>query len=394
MKTQFLNAVLAATNGRTLASKKLLEIRKQVASEIIQNLATLRAKRIEAEKKAADAAKLAAMTSLPADLPAGAKMSTIKDVFGSRFPSEPIMVRAKNPATEQYIPEIDQDYCFQPPILGGLLTWTRTKAILKDSLWLFGPMGAGKSSVVQQFCARLNVPLFCFEGHERVEAMDFFGGWINTPTGMKWQDGPVTAAARIGGLVLINEGDAIPPSALIALNGVSEGHPILIKETGEVVKLSEGFGLIFACNTGGSGSDGFFTGTFRMSPAFCDRFQIVKCNHLPSNEEETILAKKVPHLPQDVAEKMIAMANEVRDSFSKGILELTMSTRTLIRWGTLASFHQSLKKAGGEPLAYALCTAFAMRGETETTNALLEMGQRIFGGDLNVWLNHGRPVSV
>jgi cobaltochelatase CobS len=91
---------------------------------------------------------------------------------------------------------------------------------------------------------------------------------------------------------------------------------------------------------------------------------------------------------------MVKMANEVRESFLKGTMELTMSTRTLIRWAYLSNFHMALKQSGGEPLSYALNFALGYRAVDTTRVALHEMGQRVFGGDLAVWKNGGLPVPA
>jgi cobaltochelatase CobS len=211
---------------------------------------------------------------------------------------------------------------------------------------------------------------------------------------MYWMDGPVTAAARVGGMVLINEGDAIPQSALIGLNGVLEGYPVFIPETKEIIPVKDGFGIAFACNTNGGGDlSGFYLATLRMNIAFGDRFQHVPVNYMETQDEIEVLLSKVPQLSIDLASEMVRFANEVREAFLKGTMELTFSTRTLIRWACLANFHMVLKQDGGEPLAYALNYALAFRGEDATRMALLDMGHRIFGGNLEVWRNGGLKLK-
>lgn len=396
MKTKFTQlfdeALAAATNtttGTFMSEKKKLTIRAQVASDYIKGLAELRAERIRkeenAKKKAAASAKTAGKTT----------QLTVKDVFGPNFPPIPITVRKRESETQSLIPAIDPLYRFRPSVLSGVLTWFQTREVLKDSLWLYGPTGSGKTSVFEQVCARLNIPVFAFEGHERIEAPEFFGTWVNGPNGMYWVDGPVAAAARVGGMVLVNEGDSIPQSALIGLNGAIEGHSIYIRETKEVIHIKDGFGICFACNTNGGGDlSGLYIATLRMNIAFGDRFQHVPVNYMEPQDETEVLMSKVPQLSFDLAKEMVRFANEVREAFLKGTMELTLSTRTLIRWSYLSNFHMTLKQGGGEPLAYALNYALGNRGEEPTRMALLDMGHRVFGGDLAIWRNGGLPLRT
>jgi cobaltochelatase CobS len=396
MKTKFnqlFDAALATaastSTGTFMSEKKKLAIRNQVATDYIKGLLDLRVKRIEREEEAKK------LLAAPAKTAGKTALLTVRDVFGPNFPPIPITVRKRVAETEEFIPKTDPLYRFRPSVLSGVLSWLNSCERLKDSLWLFGPTGSGKTSGFEQICSRLNIPVFSFEGHERIEAPEFFGGWVNGPKGMYWVDGPVTAAARVGGMVLINEGDAIPQSALIGLNGALEGHPIYIHETSEFVHIKDGFGIAFACNTNGGGDlNGDYIGTMRMNLAFPDRFQHVPVNYMEAKDEIEVLLAKVPQLSFDVAETMVKMANEVRESFLKGTMELTMSTRTLIRWAYLSNFHMALKQSGGEPLSYALNYALGYRAVDTTRVALHEMGQRVFGGDLAVWKNGGLPVPA
>jgi len=396
MKTKFTQlyeeALAVATNpttGTFMSEKKKLAIRTQVASDYLKRLAELRAERIrtevEAKKKAAASVKTLSKTA----------QLTVRDIFGQNFPPIPITIRKRESETQDLIPKIDPLYRFRPSVLSGVLTWFETREVLKDSLWLYGPTGSGKTSVFEQVCARLNIPVYTFEGHERIEAPEFFGSWVNGPNGMYWLDGPVTAAARVGGMVLVNEGDSIPQSALIGLNGAIEGHNIYIRDTKEVVPIKDGFGIAFACNTNGGGDlSGFYIATLRMNIAFGDRFQHVPVNYMEPQDETEVLLSKVPQLSFDLAETMVKLANEVREAFMKGTMELTLSTRTLIRWAYLSNFHMTLKQSGGEPLAYALNYALGYRGEETTRMALLEMGHRVFGGELAIWKNGGLPLKI
>lgn len=65
------------------------------------------------------------------------------------------------------------------------------------------------------------------------------------------------------------------------------------------------------------------------------------------------------------------------DSYENTI-EVTLFTRTLIRWADLALKFQSLANQGIEPLSYVLDRALAFKVTRPTRAMLHELEQRIF----------------
>ncbi len=58
--------------------------------------------------------------------------------------------------------------------------------------------------------------------------------------------------------------------------------------------------------------------------------------------------------------------------------EVTLSTRTLIRWADLTVRFQPLASQGIQPISYALDRALGFRASKETRAMLHELAQRIF----------------
>jgi cobaltochelatase CobS len=88
---------------------------------------------------------------------------------------------------------------------------------------------------------------------------------------------------------------------------------------------------------------------------------------------------------------MVSYANEVRGLFmgarSNGadtVLEVTFSTRTLIRWANLTVKFQPLAWQGLSPINYALDRALAFRASPESRVFLHELSQRFFANDANI----------
>ena len=81
---------------------------------------------------------------------------------------------------------------------------------------------------------------------------------------------------------------------------------------------------------------------------------------------------------------MVSFANEVRKLFMgdadsyENTIEVTLSTRTLIRWADLALKFQPLANQGIEPLSYALDRALTFKATRSTRVMLHELVHRIF----------------
>ena len=164
------------------------------------------------------------------------------------------------------------DYRFRPALLSDLLAWHQADARVQhhDGLWLTGPMGAGKSSLVVETAARLNLALVQVNARRRLELADLVGHLTAIGGDVLFQDGPLTTAARCGGWLLVNEADLVDPGELAGFNTLLDGGPLVIAENGgEVVAPAPGFGLICTANTVGLGdATGLYAGTQRLNAPY------------------------------------------------------------------------------------------------------------------------------
>ena len=275
------------------------------------------------------------------------------------------------------------DYRFRPALLSDLLAWHQgiARGQHPDGLWLTGPMGAGKSSLVGETAARLNLNVVQVNGQRRLELADLIGHLTVLGGDVLFQDGPLTLAARHGWWFLLNEADLMDPGELAGLNTLLDGGPLVLAEnSGEVVHPAPGFGLIATANTVGLGdASGLYAGTQRLNAALLDRFWVVNVDYPEPAEEAAVVRAAAPSLPTAIIEKMIETANEVRRLFQsdEGGVELTFSTRTLVRWAYLT---QQFRNAP-QPLEHALRRALTNRAEPETAAAIHGIVQRRFGGE-------------
>ncbi len=278
----------------------------------------------------------------------------------------------------EMIPRINPNYVFRKDILSDMLAWIRGAAG-DDPLYLVGPTGTGKSSVVEQVAARLKIPLYVVSCHEHMEIPEFFGRFVIRNGNMEWADGPYLQGLKDaeGAWVLLDEVDTLEPGTFIGLNALNEGRRMTIPETGEVVDpLKNGAKIICAGNTAGNGdSTGLYQSTKRHNLASMGRFMMVEIGYPEPAEESLVLEKAVPEVPSAIREKMVEVAGKVRELFTNQQIEVTFCTRTLIRWCRLSKFYKT--KPNIDVMTYSLDRAIGFRAEAESRSAMHEIVQRI-----------------
>ena len=284
---------------------------------------------------------------------------------------------------QPYTPQKDAAY-LPPAWLADVIMGFRQG----ENLWIFGETGTGKTSAVKFIAAHFNWPVYEVTAHSRLEFPELCGAYHVKDGNMVWHDGPLTAAMRGGGCLLLNEGGLLDPSTAAGLNSILDGSPLFVPELNEYIPRHEEFRFVVTDNSNGAGdSTGLYQGVLRQNLAFCSRFLFIRTSFLTPEEEMQILKAKCPALPQDIAAKMIEYAGLVRQSYigsttpgeGAQTLAITMSPRDLIRWGNLTVAYEFLKKQGKDVVEYALDRAFAFRADNANRQTLLELKQRVFG---------------
>ncbi|MBD3776771.1 MAG: AAA family ATPase, partial [Thiotrichales bacterium] len=72
-------------------------------------------------------------------------------------------------------------------------------------IMLKGPTGCGKSRFVEYMAYKLGKPLITVACNEDMTASDLVGRYLIDINGTRWQDGPLTVAARIGAICYLDE---------------------------------------------------------------------------------------------------------------------------------------------------------------------------------------------
>ena len=208
-------------------------------------------------------------------------------------------------------------------------------------VFITGLSGNGKTTMVEQVCARQKREYFRVNITCQTDEDDLLGGFRLVDGETVWQDGPVIAAMKRGGVLLLDEID-LGRHAIMCLQPVLEGKGVFLKKINQFVKPAAGFTVIATGNTKGKGSeDGRFAGTNILNEAFLDRFPVTVEQDYPSvSIEKKIITKKMNSLgtvDADFAENLVKWSDIIRKSFHQGAVDELITTRRLINACT--AFH-------------------------------------------------------
>ena len=231
---------------------------------------------------------------------------------------------------EVFVP--DADPCYVP--------WGNSKdveSIVRSGIfyptYVTGLSGNGKTTMVEQACARLGREYVRVQITPETDEDDLIGGFRLVNGETVFSKGPVIKAMEAGALLLIDEIDR-GSNKIMCLQGVLEGKPVMIKKTGQVIKPADGFNVIATANTKGKGSeDGRFIAATIIDEAFLERFTItIEQPYATAATEKKILTKhmdKFGVVDADFADKLVTWAETIRKTYEDGGVEEIVSTRRL-----------------------------------------------------------------
>ncbi|QXW20155.1 AAA family ATPase (plasmid) [Comamonas aquatica] len=266
-----------------------------------------------------------------------------------------------------YCPVLNPDYVFENERFRDMLTfWIMGFRALK----IIGDPAAGKTSFVEQWHARLGLPLFIVSCHENMTEADLVGQLLPQENGsLKWCDSPLLSIYRHGGSVLLDEWNNMNPNAATLANAMLEGYAVTIPHTGEIVRPHPQ-ARFFATQNPVDGKT-VVQGRYVQDSASDDRFMEMHVDYLKPDLEKQIVFKslrKVDKASSDealllTASKLVDVANEIREKFrsnevpSNAAFHKPMSTRVLVRWAQLTVGFRTVKTE--KPANYAIKRAFS-----------------------------------
>lgn len=259
------------------------------------------------------------------------------------FPSFPV-----GHVFQDYVPNHDADYVFETGVRQACLMWFSEP--LETALWLSGPTGCGKSSIVEQIANRFNWPVMKVTAFPEMDISTQIGSLritsdpLTGDTKTVFVHGPLAMAYKYGMVYLLDEYDQLENSCANAFNTVLEGGNLIIAETGEVIKKHENFRFVATANSIGQGDmTGMYGGVKMQNTANLDRYMFVNTTYMAPDFERKIVMKHIPD--ETIASKFVMVANMIRKQFvgtesssddvlsqNSNRLSVTCSTRSLKRW--------------------------------------------------------------
>lgn len=247
------------------------------------------------------------------------------------------------------------------------------ETVLKDRsffpVYIEGLSGNGKTFMVEQSCARQKREYVRVQITIETDEDDLIGGYRLMNGNTVFSHGPVVAAMKRGAVLLIDEIDRGDPAKLMALQGVLEGKPILIKKTGEVVEPAAGFTVIATANTKGRGSEsGQYSSANIIDDALLERFVLTLEQPYPSKavEKKIVLNAMKQHetVDQEYATTLVNWADAIRKTYNDGGIDDLISTRRLTH---IVQTYGILKN---QKLAVELCVS---RFDTDIKEAFITL---------------------
>ena len=253
-------------------------------------------------------------------------------------------------AVAGFIPKINESYVIDEDLASNILqAWE-----LNEKVLCYGPTGAGKSSLIEQLCARTNRPFVRVNCTGDMDSSMIFGQLTAKDGSTIWVDGAVTEAVRYGAVFAWDEWDVTPPEISMGLQWLLEDDgKLFLKEmpgttADKQITPHKDFRIVAIGNTQGQGDEtGAHAGTNVQNSATLDRFgTAVFVDYLPPLVEETMIYKKFSKtITRGAAKELIKLANLIRQGYKSSQLSLTVSPRSLFGMCRKVSVGYSLRKA-------------------------------------------------
>lgn len=209
------------------------------------------------------------------------------------------------------------------------------KAKIFYPAYISGPTGNGKSTMIEQICAKHKRPLIRVNLNMMTDEEQLIGTKTLENGNVEIVEGPVLIAMRTGTLLLLDEIDAGSANTLLCLQPILEGKPYYFKLKNEMIVPAPGFNVIATANTKGKGSDdGRYIGTNVLNEAFLERFAVTFEQEYPAAKVEIKIIKNLMEtyscIDEEFAETLVKWADAIRRTFEDGGVDETITTRRMI----------------------------------------------------------------
>ncbi|MBK1733990.1 AAA family ATPase [Halorhodospira abdelmalekii] len=207
---------------------------------------------------------------------------------------------------------------------------------------LKGPTGCGKSRFVEHMAYTLGRPLVTVACNEDMTAADLVGRYLLDAQGTRWQDGPLTTAARIGAICYLDEVVEARQDTTVVIHPLTDHRRTLpLEKKGELVHAHPDFHLVISYNPG------YQSLMKDLKQSTKQRFGALDFDYPEAEIEGEIVAHE-GGVAAEIAEKLVQVAHRARNLKGHGLDE-GISTRLLV-------YAASLIAKGIDPRAACIMT--------------------------------------
>lgn len=281
-----------------------------------------------------------------------------------------------------HVPRIDESYVFRPKELVGIL-----QAILTNQrCYLHGHSGTGKTTNIEQVCARLFWPVMRLNFDSEITRMDIIGRDTLVQEGgttiSKFVDGILPTAMSGPYTLICDEIDFVRPDVAYVMQRAFEGNGLVVTEDGgRVVTPHKGFRMFATGNTVGQGDEyGMYQGARPQSMAMLDRFTMwLKVEYMAAEDRAKLITAKFPALDSGVVAKINKYVTEHIEAFTTSKVLQPITPRGFLSLAQNYSSAEPLYARQADAMEFAFASTVLDRCTVQDRAVLNDIYQRVFG---------------
>jgi nitric oxide reductase NorQ protein len=195
-------------------------------------------------------------------------------------------------------------------------------------MMLKGPTGCGKTRFIEYMAWKLGKPLITVACNEDMTASDLVGRFLLDAQGTRWQDGPLTVAARHGAICYLDEVVEARQDTTVVIHPLTDNRRVLpLEKKGELVHAHPDFQLVISYNPG------YQSLMKDLKQSTKQRFGALDFSY-PAHDVETEIVVHESNISAEIAGKLVSIAERARNLKGHGLDE-GISTRMLVYAGNL-----------------------------------------------------------
>jgi nitric oxide reductase NorQ protein len=221
---------------------------------------------------------------------------------------------------------IDEQPYYQPA--GREVELFEAACLRRMPVMLKGPTGCGKTRLVEYMAWRLGKPLITVACNDDLSASDLVGRWILDAEGTRWQDGPLSQAARFGAICYLDELVEARSDTAVVIHPLTDSRRMLpLAARNELLQAHPDFMLVVSYNPGPASRE--------MKASTRQRFCALSLGY-PTPELEALIVAQEAQIDQGAAKVIVGFGVRTRRLQGEGLDE-GASTRMLVRAGELVA---------------------------------------------------------